>query len=232
MPFAMNPADPNRPPFKILIIDDEPSIVHVLARTLLGMGMLRFAVRGEDALRVLSEDPQDLVLTDADMPDISGFEIIERMRQDPRMARTPVIMITGHSAPQIREHAQELGVSDFMVKPIDRDLLKATVQRLLGLGVAGAEPSVPTQQPAQAAIPSPASPAQPAPADASAAPSGVASMLLDRVASILEDIDALRAGGAPPDAQRLAASLGHIEDACGEMTRLIIQLNEHQDRAG
>lgn len=228
----MNPADPNRPPFKILIIDDEPSIVHVLARTLLGMGMLRFAVRGEDALRVLSEDPQDLVLTDADMPDISGFEIIERMREDPRMARTPVIMITGHSAPQIREHAQELGVSEFMVKPIDRDLLKATVQRLLGVAPVVPEPAPPLQTPAQTAASAPASPPGTGTAERSAAPSGVASMLLDRVASILEDIDALRAGPAQPDPQRLAASLAHIEDACGEMTRLIIQLNDHQDRAG
>lgn len=228
----MNPVDPNRPPFKILIIDDEPSIVHVLARTLLGMGMLRFAVRGEDALRVLSEDPQDLVLTDADMPDISGFEIIERMRQDPRMARTPVIMITGHSAPQIREHAQELGVSEFMVKPIDRDLLKATVQRLLGVTPVVPEPAPPSQTPAQAAASVPASAPGMGAAERLAAPSGVASMLLDRVASILEDIDALRAGPAQPDPQRLAASLAHIEDACGEMTRLIIQLNDHQDRAG
>ncbi len=228
----MNPVDPNRPPFKILIIDDEPSIVHVLARTLLGMGMLRFAVRGEDALRVLSEDPQDLVLTDADMPDISGFEIIERMRQDPRMARTPVIMITGHSAPQIREHAQELGVSEFMVKPIDRDLLKATVQRLLGVTPVVPEPAPPSQTPAQAAASVPASAPGMGAAERPAAPSGVASMLLDRVASILEDIDALRAGPAQPDPQRLAASLAHIEDACGEMTRLIIQLNDHQDRAG
>lgn len=228
----MNPVDPNRPPFKILIIDDEPSIVHVLARTLLGMGMLRFAVRGEDALRVLSEDPKDLVLTDADMPDISGFEIIERMRQDPRMARTPVIMITGHSAPQIREHAQELGVSEFMVKPIDRDLLKATVQRLLGVTPVVPEPAPPSQTPAQAAASVPASAPGMGAAERLAAPSGVASMLLDRVASILEDIDALRAGPAQPDPQRLAASLAHIEDACGEMTRLIIQLNDHQDRAG
>ena len=206
----MTPADPSRPPFKILIIDDEPSIVHVLARTLLGMGMLRFAVRGEDALRVLAEDPQDLVLTDADMPDISGFEIIERMRQDPRMAGTPVIMITGHAAPQIREHAQELGVSEFMVKPIDRDQLKATVQRLLGGPVAAPADPVP---------------APPAPPE-SPAPSGVASMLLDRVAGILEEIDTLRASGAQPDPQRLATSLTNIEDACGDMTRLIIQLND------
>lgn len=223
----MNSADPNRPPFKILIIDDEPSIVHVLARTLLGMGMLRFAVRGEDALRVLSEDPQDLVLTDADMPDISGFEIIERMRQDPRMAHTPVIMITGHSAPQIREHAQELGVSEFMVKPIDRDLLKATVQRLLGGGSATPEPPASAAQPAPT-VSAPAAATDPV--DLPPAPSGVASMLLDRVASILEDVDTLRAGGAQPDAQRLTASLANIEDACGEMTRLIIQLNERQDR--
>ena len=223
----MNPVDPNRPPFKILIIDDEPSIVHVLARTLLGMGMLRFAVRGEDALRVLAEDPQDLVLTDADMPDISGFEIIERMRQDPRMAHTPVIMITGHSAPQIREHAQELGVSEFMVKPIDRDLLKATVQRLLGAGPAFQEPPSAAAQP----VPPEPTPAAAANAvDGHPAPSGLASMLLDRVASILEDIDTLRAGGAQPDPQRLTASLANIEDACGEMTRLIIQLNERQDR--
>lgn len=225
----MNPTDPNRPPFKILIIDDEPSIVHVLARTLLGMGMLRFAVRGEDALRVLREDPQDLVLTDADMPDISGFEIIERMRQDPRMAKTPVIMVTGHSAPQIREHAQELGVSEFMVKPIDRDLLKAAVKRLLGGEAVAPPPAAPIEPPAP---PAPvAAPPQAAVVAAPAATTGVASRLLDRVASILEDIDTLRGGGPQPDPQQLATSLAHIEDACGEMTRLIIQLNEHQDRS-
>ncbi len=220
----MNAPEPSRPSFKILIIDDEPSIVHVLARTLLGMGMLRFAVRGEDALRVLAEDPQDLVLTDADMPDISGFEIIERMRQDPRMARTPVIMITGHAAPQIREHAQELGVSEFMVKPIDRDHLKTTVQRLLG-GPAVAEPPVPVE------AASPAQDAVSADAPATSAPAGMASMLLDRVATILEEIDTLRAGGVSVDGQRMGTSLTNIENACGDMTRLIIQLNDRQDRA-
>ncbi len=220
----MNAPEPPRPSFKILIIDDEPSIVHVLARTLLGMGMLRFAVRGEDALRVLAEDPQDLVLTDADMPDISGFEIIERMRQDPRMARTPVIMITGHAAPQIREHAQELGVSEFMVKPIDRDHLKTTVQRLLG-GPAVAEPPVPVE------AASPAQDAVSADAPATSAPAGMASMLLDRVATILEEIDTLRAGGVSVDGQRMGTSLTNIENACGDMTRLIIQLNDRQGPA-
>lgn len=220
----MNAPEPSRPSFKILIIDDEPSIVHVLARTLLGMGMLRFAVRGEDALRVLAEDPQDLVLTDADMPDISGFEIIERMRQDPRMAHTPVIMITGHAAPQIREHAQKLGVSEFMVKPIDRDHLKTTVQRLLG-GPAVAKPPVPVE------AASPAQDAAGADAPAASAPAGMASMLLDRVATILEEIDTLRAGGVSVDGQRMSTSLANIENACGDMTRLIIQLNDRQDRA-
>lgn len=220
----MNADDPSRPPFKILIIDDEPSIVHVLARTLLGMGALRFAVRGEDALRVLQEDPQDLVLTDADMPDISGFEIIERMRQDPRLARTPVIMVTGHAAPQIRQHAQELGVAEFMVKPIDREQLRAAVQRLLGLPGADAAPA-----PAAAAAPSPAAVPVAAPAAGGPVGAGVPSALLDRIAEILEAIDTVR-DGAPPDAARLGSVVNRIEDACGDMTRLLVQLNEQLEQ--
>lgn len=220
----MNSDDPSRPPFKILIIDDEPSIVHVLARTLLGLGALRFAVRGEDALRVLQEDPQDLVLTDADMPDISGFEIIERMRQDPRMARTPVIMVTGHAAPQIREHAEELGVAEFMVKPIDREQLRAVVQRLLGL------PDTPAAAPASNAAPVAAPvPSAAAPSAAPVPGVGAASVLLDRIAEILEAIDTVR-DGSPPDAARLDAVVNRIEDACGDMTRLLVQLNEQLEQ--
>lgn len=227
MPPTMNSDALSRPPFKILIIDDEPSIVHVLARTLLGMGALRFAVRGEDALRVLKEDPQDLVLTDADMPDISGFEIIERMRQDERMANTPVIMITGHAAPQIREHARALGVAEFMVKPIDRDQLKSHVARLLGLS--DPAPAAPPVSPAPVDVAArPAEAAVPAAPSINPPPAAMASVLLDRVASILEEIDGLRTTAAP-DKTRVDTALSNIEDACGEMTRLIIQLNEKLD---
>jgi CheY-like chemotaxis protein len=121
--------------YRILIIDDEPSTIHVLARTLLDIATLRFAVRGEDALRILKEGPQDLVLTDADMPDVSGFEIVQAMRQDPRHEAVPIIMVSSHSAPELRRHALDLGVSEFLTKPVDRELLR---RRVLDLLVSGA----------------------------------------------------------------------------------------------
>jgi len=121
--------------YRILIIDDEPSTIHVLARTLLDVATLRFAVRGEDALRILKEGPQDLVLTDADMPDVSGFEIVQAMRQDPRHQTVPVIMVSSHSAPELRRHARDLGVNDFLTKPVDREVLRRRVLDLLVSGI-------------------------------------------------------------------------------------------------
>ena len=121
--------------YRILIIDDEPSTIHVLARTLLDIATLRFAVRGEDALRILKEGPQDLVLTDADMPDVSGFEIVQAMRQDPRHQAVPIVMVSSHSAPELRGHALDLGVSEFLTKPVDRELLRRRVLDLLVSGV-------------------------------------------------------------------------------------------------
>jgi CheY-like chemotaxis protein len=99
---------------------------------------LRFAVRGEDALRILKEGPQDLVLTDADMPDVSGFEIVQAMRQDPRHQTVPIVMVSSHSAPELRRHALDLGVSEFLTKPVDRELLR---RRVLDLLVSGARTS-------------------------------------------------------------------------------------------
>ena len=128
--------------YRILIIDDEPSTIHVLARTLLDVATLRFAVRGEDALRILKEGPQDLVLTDADMPDVSGFEIVQAMRQDPRHQAVPIIMVSSHSAPELRRHALDLGVSEFLTKPVDREVLRRRVLDLLMSGVqVGMRPS-------------------------------------------------------------------------------------------
>src|SRR5690606_19797369 len=61
----------------ILIVDDDPGMIQALAKTLQGLGRLRFATRGADALRLMQESPPDLVLLDAQMPGLSGFEVLE-----------------------------------------------------------------------------------------------------------------------------------------------------------
>ncbi len=69
------------------------------------------------------------------MPDVSGFEIVQAMRQDPRHQTVPIVMVSSHSAPELRRHALDLGVSEFLTKPVDREVLR---RRVLDLLVSGA----------------------------------------------------------------------------------------------
>ena len=70
----MNPSTPNATPERrrVLIVDDDPTMVHVLARTLMDCAQLYFSVRGEDALKKLDAHQPDLMLIDVDMPDLNG----------------------------------------------------------------------------------------------------------------------------------------------------------------
>ena len=78
----------------ILIVDDDPVVVTLLARILEGLGRIRFATRGGDALRLMRERAPDVVLLDAGMPDMSGFEVCEAMKADDALRDVPVIFVT------------------------------------------------------------------------------------------------------------------------------------------
>lgn len=58
---------------KILIVDDEPAAIQMLRKTLQGMGVLRYATGGQEALDLVASDPPDLILLDANMPGMDGF---------------------------------------------------------------------------------------------------------------------------------------------------------------
>ena len=76
--MTTNPA-PQR--HKVLIVDDDPGMVHLLARTLLDMAQLHFAVRGDDALAKLAQHKPDLLVIDAELPDLDGYSVIARLRE-------------------------------------------------------------------------------------------------------------------------------------------------------
>ena len=241
--------------YRILIIDDEPSTIHVLARTLLDVATLRFAVRGEDALRILKEGPQDLVLTDADMPDVSGFEIVQAMRQDPRHQTVPIVMVSSHSAPELRRHALDLGVSEFLTKPVDRELLRRRVLDLLVSGarvssrasereaqdtqLMGDDDEAFTTRPAllsnEIVFPSTLAPEpepEPAPTEVVSGPLAITSALLDDIAAVLEEVERLREEARRPDETRLIGGLAAIEQLCSDMTGRVITLTEYMGPGG
>ena len=104
---------------RILIADDDEHVRTVIAEILTSFGHeVETASDGFEALAKLELDI-DLVLTDAMMPGMDGFEVTTRIRSDSRFADLPIIMVTGSTDRRDRIRSAEAGVSDFITKPID-----------------------------------------------------------------------------------------------------------------
>jgi diguanylate cyclase (GGDEF)-like protein len=115
----------------ILLVDDDPGTIRVLATILADIGNLAFAISGEDALRMARESVPDLILLDAEMPGMSGFLVCEALKADSELAHVPVIFITSHRGPEFEISGFELGAADFIAKPVNASLVLARVKAQL-----------------------------------------------------------------------------------------------------
>jgi diguanylate cyclase (GGDEF)-like protein len=117
----------------LLIVDDDPSSVQVLANMLSGQGDLRFALSGAEALRLAQAQPPDLVLIDAEMPGMTGFEVCAAFKADPLLADVPVIIVTNHGEVSIEVSGFAAGAADFIRKPPVAEVVVARVRTQLRL---------------------------------------------------------------------------------------------------
>jgi diguanylate cyclase (GGDEF)-like protein len=115
----------------ILLVDDDPGTIHHLARILAGSGKLRFATSGKVALQLARESPPDLILLDAEMPGMSGFEVLDTLKAEPAMVDVPVIFVTSHSDTAFEVAGFEQGAADFITKPVNARLVLARVKAQL-----------------------------------------------------------------------------------------------------
>lgn len=117
----------------ILIIEDEPSIMTFASKLLEIMGhrILR-AEDGPMGLKALEEQTPDLVLLDLMIPGIDGWAIIRRMKETPRLAHIPVIVFSAFAEPSKIEAAKEMGVIEYLVKPLSASRLRETIEAVLG----------------------------------------------------------------------------------------------------
>jgi len=113
---------------RLLLVDDDPTVIQAMSRMLARYPDQRFATSGEAALRLAREVPPDLVLLDVDMPGMSGFEVCEELKADPLMAHVPVIFVTSHDAPALEVAALQNGAADFVTKPLVAEQLTARVR--------------------------------------------------------------------------------------------------------
>jgi response regulator RpfG family c-di-GMP phosphodiesterase len=116
----------------ILCVDDEPGNLRLLERTLVPSGYLVIKANdGREALDIIGSRKVDLVLTDALMPRIDGFETCRRIKKDERYRHIPVIMITALGSKVDRIRGIEAGVDEFLSKPFDHEEVLARVKMLL-----------------------------------------------------------------------------------------------------
>jgi len=116
---------------RIVLAEDEPNIV-VSLRYLLGRAGFEVDVRanGREALDAILAAPPDVVILDVMLPEIDGFEILRRLRADPRGADLPVLMLTAKGQREDRERALSAGADLFVTKPFSNADLLAAVEKL------------------------------------------------------------------------------------------------------
>lgn len=104
-------------PKKLLLVEDDNALANVYLMRLQAEGFdVRRVENGEDALAAAREYQPDLVLLDAMMPKVSGFDVLDILRNTPETANLKVIMLTALSQDSDKQRAQMLGVDDYLVK--------------------------------------------------------------------------------------------------------------------
>jgi len=102
---------------KLLLVEDDDALASVYMMRLKSEGFdIRRVANGEDALAAAKDHKPDLVLLDAMMPKVSGFDVLDILRNTPETANLKIIMLTALSQETDKTRAQGLGVDDYLVK--------------------------------------------------------------------------------------------------------------------
>jgi len=126
---------------RVMLVEDNPEDIAftriILKKTDLGRNLV-VATDGKDAINALEHLAEDsskipgLVLLDINLPDISGIELLTRLKRDPRFCRIPVIMLTGSNVDDDIQRSYDLGAITYLVKPISRDALMLVIKNIFG----------------------------------------------------------------------------------------------------
>jgi two-component system nitrogen regulation response regulator GlnG len=132
---------------RVLLVDDDPALILAqVTHALTPLGVrIEVARSGEEGLRLLAQQPPDAVLLDVGLPDLSGLEVFQRIRQFD--GRIPVVFITATTAADTAIEAMQQGAYDYLFKPLDPQLLRRVVGQALELARLTREPALLAEAP-------------------------------------------------------------------------------------
>ena len=132
---------------KILIVDDDRNTLDIMVQTLKPYYEVLAADSGKAALRLLCpegsarKEAPDLILLDINMPEMNGYEVLERLNRDDELKKIPVVFLTGLTDEQAEMKGLSTNVLDYLKKPIGMRILLIRVQHYLNLSAARREAS-------------------------------------------------------------------------------------------
>jgi len=129
--------------FNVLIVDDSSSMRAVIKKTIkvsgFNVGQFLTAADGRDALEVLKEEWVDLVLTDINMPNMNGMELLKKMKEDEILKTIPVVMVTTEGSKKIIQESMALGAYGFIKKPFKPEDIRNSLNSIMGKNNDGQE---------------------------------------------------------------------------------------------
>jgi DNA-binding response OmpR family regulator len=116
----------------VALVDDQEDFLFLVARFLSGRYRVATFSRAALALEGLEAEAPDLIILDAQMPELTGYELCRRLRARPALAAVPVVFLTGSAGGDAEARGEELGAARFLCKPIEPEDLLAAVRGVLG----------------------------------------------------------------------------------------------------
>jgi PleD family two-component response regulator len=117
----------------ILIVDDEPGNIEILSETLGDSYEILFAVSGKEALEIASRQIPDMIILDIIMPVMSGYEVLQSLKQHTQLNEIPVVFITALDREDQETKGLALGAVDYISKPFNPAIVKLRVRTQLEL---------------------------------------------------------------------------------------------------
>ena len=119
---------------KVLVVDDYQTMIRIIKKLLseIGFTNIDLASNGEEALEMIQADDYDLIISDWNMDKMTGLELLEEVRGNPKTANLPFIMVTAESKPANVLAAKQAGVSNYLVKPFTPATIQEKIEGVLG----------------------------------------------------------------------------------------------------
>ncbi len=117
----------------VLAVDDEPHILFILSQVLNSKGCaVLTADGGEKAIKLALKRMPNLIILDVMMPDISGFEVCQHLKNNPKTKQIPIIILTAEQNEEHKEAMIRMGVEDYISKPFSPNGLSNKIDEILG----------------------------------------------------------------------------------------------------